>query len=873
MDQKKSVLQRVAAKFDKEHFKTLNEEITFSEYLNKVYANPLLIRTSFQRIYDMIMSKGSYEFQRYRKTLKHYHFFDDEEIPLFGLETTLDEFVKFVRGAAGGYGTERRILLLHGPVGSAKSTIARRLKRGLEQYSHTDEGAWYSYKWVNLPTGQDGIYTQTEDKCPMHDDPLKLIPMNIRKKILAELNEIHKDNQPEEKRNSAYTLKCEGELNPRCKFFMGEMLKRYDGDWEKVVTNHIKVVRQVHSEADRVGIATFQPKDEKNQDATELTGDINYAKLPHFGSDSDSRSFEFNGEFCFPAGTPVRMADGSERNIEDLRIGDRVVTHTGKSRYVINTMNRVYSGEMIKLKVRSFPFPITMTSDHPVAVIAGRCNWRWQPGALIWKKAGELTTEDRVIIGYSRDPLPRSNLDTSTLFGNDKFKIIDDKVRMLCSMKKSAIYRYVPISPSLGRFIGLYLAEGGCTHKKVKFDLSAKEESLAMEIIALGKGLFGAKGTTRLVNKNKTGRVVEFNNVNLVRVIKHLVPDKVYTKRVPAQFFNADEQIKLAIIMGWLDGDGHQKVRRDKDAKARMRITGVTTSIGLARDMTVLAYSCGMSSAVCVRKEMAQSKVSYGVDVGGRKALAMYPTFASKVKDHGIKLWASDSNRTQFGYARRVRSLERIPVKDVEVYDFTVEEDHSFLAGDIIVHNCVANRGLFELIEMLKLDQAFLYDLLGASQEKQIKPKKFSQIAIDEMLLGHSVHGDTPIPHEYDGVLDVLPISQMASLDHTKLRVFSVNVETREIELCGVKKVFSHNFNGEWVENHQDGDVLITTPNHSVYNKDYETFYPGEDTETEILTLEIPDYLVNDKPKTQRWENYFLEADDSYTDEQQVALV
>src|SRR5690606_27335168 len=56
--------------------------------------------------------------------------------------------------------------------------------------------------------------------------------------------------------------------------------------------------RKVHSEADRVGIATFQPKDEKNQDSTELTGDINFAKIPHFGSDSDSRAFNFDGEFC-----------------------------------------------------------------------------------------------------------------------------------------------------------------------------------------------------------------------------------------------------------------------------------------------------------------------------------------------------------------------------------------------------------------------------------------------------------------------------------------------------------------------------------------------------------------------------------------------
>src|SRR5438876_12195503 len=63
----------------------------------------------------------------------------------------------------------------------------------------------------------------------------------------------------------------------------------------------------------------------------------------------------------------------------------------------------------------------------------------------------------------------------------------------------------------------------------------------------------------------------------------------------------------------------------------------------------------------------------------------------------------------------------------------------------------IANRGLVEFIEVLKLDVAFLYDLLGASQEHKIKPKKFAQTDIDEVILGHSVAGNTPIPYRFDG--------------------------------------------------------------------------------------------------------------------------
>lgn len=288
-------LKRLAKTFDLEEFRTLNEEISFGEYLERVYKNPKLIRSAYQRLYDMVLSKGTKQKKVYRRTITEYNFFNDSEIPVFGLEEPLDRLMKLIKGAAGWYGTEKRVFLLHGPVGSSKSTICRLLKRGLEKYSRTADGALYTFKWVNL---DKDVYIRSEDLSAMRADPLTLIPIPQRKKILEELNVIHRNQYPEKDQEKVYSLKVEGDLNPRCKRFMADLLKRYNGDWLKVVTEHVKVVRMVYSEADRVGIATFQPKDEKNQDATELTGDIDYSKLPHFGSDSDARAFNFDGEFC-----------------------------------------------------------------------------------------------------------------------------------------------------------------------------------------------------------------------------------------------------------------------------------------------------------------------------------------------------------------------------------------------------------------------------------------------------------------------------------------------------------------------------------------------------------------------------------------------
>src|SRR5438046_10188471 len=99
-----------------------------------------------------------------------------------------------------------------------------------------------------------------------------------------------------EGRPEAERVVLEGDLCPSCRQTYRELVLRYGGDWTKIVS-HVRVRRIILSEKDRVGIGTFQPKDEKNQDSTELTGDSNYRKNAEFGSHSDPRALNFDGEF------------------------------------------------------------------------------------------------------------------------------------------------------------------------------------------------------------------------------------------------------------------------------------------------------------------------------------------------------------------------------------------------------------------------------------------------------------------------------------------------------------------------------------------------------------------------------------------------
>jgi serine protein kinase len=273
-------------------FRQLHWEGSFFEYLDIVRADPSVARNAFQRMYDMILSWGTDQYVEYKKSIVRYKFFDDPidhgKDAVFGLDVSLMKLVHFFKSAAYGYGTEKRVLLLHGPVGSAKSTIARLLKKGIEHYSRTDAGALYTFKWVD-PKGEfaDILGNVRELRSPMNEEPLKLIPDELRAKVIDELSQGARN---------PYKLAIRGDLDPSSRFVYREFLRRYQGDWLKVM-GHIRVQRLVLSEKDRVGIGTFQPKDEKNQDSTELTGDINYRKIAEYGSDSDPRAFNFDGEF------------------------------------------------------------------------------------------------------------------------------------------------------------------------------------------------------------------------------------------------------------------------------------------------------------------------------------------------------------------------------------------------------------------------------------------------------------------------------------------------------------------------------------------------------------------------------------------------
>jgi serine protein kinase len=223
-------------------------EGTFAQYFETASKKPEAAQLSHERIYHMIMDAGV---ETTRTGEPRYNFFSQE---IFGIEKPLQQIVDYFHSAAQRLEVRKRVLLLMGPVGGGKSTIVYLLKRGLEAYSRTATGAIYAIK-----------------ACPMHEEPLHLIPLELRPDVEKE-----------------FGLYIEGDLCPHCRYMVDTQYR------DRI--EEVPIKRITFSEKYRLGIGTFTPSDPKSQDISELVGGIDLSTIGEIGVESDPRAYRFDGE-------------------------------------------------------------------------------------------------------------------------------------------------------------------------------------------------------------------------------------------------------------------------------------------------------------------------------------------------------------------------------------------------------------------------------------------------------------------------------------------------------------------------------------------------------------------------------------------------
>ncbi len=196
--------------------------------------------------------------RRMRRTTHHYisdmiEYFGRDRVfeGVFGMEKQLDDIVSYFR--AHSMSMERRLLLLVGPQGSGKSMTVDRLKRKLEEYSHTSDGALYAV-----------------EGCPFHQHPFDLIPAEVREERGIFWHE--------------EAVPC-----PVC----DRVLAR-SGAWRQ---GH--VARIYISARDKIGVAKHTPTDLRREDITNFVGNINFSMLKERGSTYDPDAYDFEGKIIW----------------------------------------------------------------------------------------------------------------------------------------------------------------------------------------------------------------------------------------------------------------------------------------------------------------------------------------------------------------------------------------------------------------------------------------------------------------------------------------------------------------------------------------------------------------------------------------------
>ncbi len=739
----------------RERERALSWEGTFAQYFEIVTHQPTAAQLAHERIYNMITSAGS---EPNRLGEPRYNFFANE---IFGLEKSLQQIVEYFHSAAQRLEVRKRILLLMGPVGGGKSTIVSLLKRGLEDYTRTDAGAVYALK-----------------ECPMHEEPLHLIPNELRADIEKE-----------------FGLYIEGDLCPKCRWLLEN---KYGGKIEDV-----PVCRIAFSEKNRLGIGTFTPSDPKTQDVAELVGGIDLSTIGEVGSESDPRAYRFDGELnisnrglmefieilkCLsgaslvftplgirridsfaaldhPAGTsrPVDVQIASENGIESAaHLYHKGVTATKR---VITRRGFVSEG----------------TPEHRVLVVD-------DAGTQVWRRHDELKIGDWVVLQKGQN-----------LWGED--------VRIEWTPGRLADRVRVPeaMTPELAHWLGYMTAEGD-TRDDGTVRFANVEEELRDDYAQLTLTLFGIQ--PRFYKK-----VVQFNSVGVLSLLRYLGWSAgAYNKEIPWSVLQSSRASMLEFLAGYFAGDGtvnlrgrlswttaserlaeqlqivllnlglvshrtlvHQRASAGATAKSYWNITVAGAEADrLADQMRILparkrlayeqyrvqhsvsgersgradvlpnttgywqAISDELQQATIVRSQVVGG-TGYRAREGARQILGedysnlhalrtgantCTRAMASKILDK-LDGWVEPPvglsallNPAQF-----YDQIVSIEDGEADCWDFNVPGSNTFIANGIVNHNC---------------DEKFLYVLLTLSQEQNIKTGRFSMIYADEVVVSHT---------------------------------------------------------------------------------------------------------------------------------------
>ena len=404
----------------------------------------------------------------------------------------------------------------------------------------------------------------------------------------------------------------------------------------------------------------------------------------------DKRGEKITLSNCFVAGTKITTSRGLI-NIEDVNKGDIVLTSDGTWQKVNEVMSRDYSGDMYKIQAKGTYKPIICTPNHKFLTQNG---WKRADRLLGGEVGGRINSPDKLKIPESIFSKQYDVIDLTEHFkSNDSKKIsqIDDnkiiiETKMLnrgteCWAKHGyPVNRYIKPDKDFMYLIGRWLGDGSITKRKsstvihhsiiqIVFN-KEKEEEDALYIASIGEKYFGFKPQIRYTDQNVIA--VRWESEIIGSWFHGEFGEKCDGKYVPDKYLG-----DMNIALGLMDADG--SISTHGAFKIVLKNLNLITWL---RD-TLFLNGFNTMPIGEVKRQPDTYMFAISSYIINQK---LQPLMRKKSWDY--RNGKSPQENTLDKDYIHIYQIDVLENQSTKVYNLSVENNHTYIANGVIVHNC-----------------------------------------------------------------------------------------------------------------------------------------------------------------------------------------